>query len=76
MIQIKSWKKKKDWGSCKKIPDTSKFIVTQNFNRLTKIYFNARMEEALQNLAIKKQVNKFDLWDEIEKNSENFKVLI
>ena len=34
------------------------------------------MEEALQNLAIKKQVNKFDLWDKIEKNSENFKVLI
>ena len=69
-------KKKKDWGRGKKIPDTSKIIVTQNFNRLTKIYFNARMEEALQNLAIKKQVNKFDLWDKIEKNSENFKVLI
>lgn len=30
----------------KKIPNTTKFIVIQEFNRLTKIHFNARMAEA------------------------------
>ena len=40
----------------KKMPDTSKFIVTQDFNRLTKINFNARMLKASRNFAIKKQV--------------------
>ena len=35
------------------MPDTSKFIVTQDFNRLTKINFNARMLKATRNFAIK-----------------------
>ena len=39
----------------KKIPDTSKFIATQHFSRLTKIHFNARMTEESKKLATKKQ---------------------
>ena len=36
--------------------------MTQNFDRLTKINFNARMTEASKNLATKKQVqNALDL---------------
>ena len=38
------------------MPDTSKSIVTQDFNRLTKINFDARMLKASRNFAIKKQV--------------------
>ena len=37
-----------------KIPDTSKFILTQDFNRLTKMNFNSRMAESSKNLATKK----------------------
>ena len=46
----------------KMIPDTIEFIVTQDFNRLTKMNFTARMAEALKNFATKKQVeNAFEL---------------
>ena len=46
----------------KKIPDTSKFIVAQDFNRLIKIIFNVRMAEASKSLKNKKQVeNALDL---------------
>ena len=38
----------------KKIPDNSKFIVTQYFNGLTKINVNARTTEVSKNLANKK----------------------
>ena len=38
----------------KKIPDNSKFIVTQYFNGLTKINVNARTTEVSKNLAKKK----------------------
>ena len=41
-----------------KISNTSKFIVTQNFNSLTKMNFNARMAEASKNLRTKKPVEK------------------
>ena len=37
----------------KKIPDTSKVIETEDFNRLAKMNFNAKMVEALQILEIK-----------------------
>ena len=46
----------------KKIPNTSKFIVTQDLNRLTKVNFDGRMAVALRILATKKQVeNAIDL---------------
>ena len=46
----------------KKIPDTSKFIVAQDFNRLIKIIFNVRIVEASKSLKNKKQVeNALDL---------------
>ena len=36
------------------MPDTSKFVVTQDFNRLTRINFNARIAEASKKLVHKK----------------------
>ena len=38
----------------KKIPDTSKFIVAQDANRLTKIHFIERTVEVSENLVTKK----------------------
>ena len=38
----------------KKILDTNKFIATKEFNRLTKINFNAKMAEAWKKLATNK----------------------
>ena len=40
----------------KTIPETSKFDLTQEFDKLTKIYFNARMAEASKNLVSTNQV--------------------
>ena len=40
----------------KKLSDTSKFIATENFKRLTKINFNARLTKSLKNLATKNYV--------------------
>ena len=37
----------------KKTPDTSKFIETQDFDRLTKIILNARTSEASKTLQLK-----------------------
>ena len=46
----------------KNIPDSNKFIVTQDFNRLTNTNFNLKMVEASKNLATqtctKKMTNK------------------
>ena len=40
-----------------KICDTTGFITTPEFNRLTKLNFNARMEEEVESLASKGQVD-------------------
>ena len=45
-------KKKKDVD--KMIPNTSKFIVTKDFNRLTKINFKSRKKGGSKNVATKK----------------------
>ena len=60
----------------KKTPDTSKFILSQYFNILRKINFNARMAEALKRLATKKQVeNALDLGNKnAEKNLKTSKI--
>ena len=53
-----------------KTPDTSKFAVTQEFNKLIKINFNAQMAEASKKLAIKTQVEKaLDLGDKNRKKN-------
>ena len=53
-----------------KIPDTTGFITTPEFNRLTKISFDARMKEAAKTLASKSQIdNSFDISDENEKRN-------
>ena len=39
-----------------KIPDTTSFITTPKFNRLTKIGFDAKIKEAAKSLALKSQV--------------------
>ena len=49
----------------KKIPGTSKFVVIQELNRLTKISFNARMSELSKNIVTNKQAEiAFDLGNE------------
>ena len=60
----------------KTIPDTSKFLETQKFTRLTKINL-ARMTEASTNLATKNQVETaLDLRYKKEKKFKNFKCLV
>ena len=55
----------------KKITDTTKFIETQYFNKLTKLNFDARMAETSEYLATKNQVEtEIDLKD---KNREKIK---
>ena len=46
----------------KKIPNTSRFIVTKDFNRLFKITFDRRIAEASQNLPTKKSQVENALW--------------
>ena len=47
--------KKKDWRCWKKkIPDTNIFMVSQDFNKLTKINFDARLAKPQKNLKTKK----------------------
>ena len=41
-------------GVEKKIPDANKFIVTRDFNRLTKLNFHASLAKAQKNFMIKK----------------------
>ena len=61
-VCIMNWLKKLMQDVNKKIPDTNKFIETDEFSRLAEIHFNARIAEALKNLATKKQVvNALDL---------------
>ena len=48
--------KKKIEDVDKKIPDDNKFIVSQEFNRLTKIIFHAIIVEPMKNFVTKKQV--------------------
>ena len=44
-------------------PDTNSFITTPEFNRLTKVNFDARMEEAVKNLATKSEIkNALEFW--------------
>ena len=58
----------------KKIPDTSKFIETHKFNRLPKVDFHARKEEASKNLATERQIeNVLDLGDKKREKKNNFK---
>ena len=60
----------------KTIPDTSKFLETQKFTRLTKINL-ARMTEAPTNLATNNQVETtLDLRYKKEKKFKNFKCLV
>ena len=55
----------------KKIRDTSTFIETQGFNRLTKINYYAIMTEAQKNLVTKEQVEyTLDLEDENGKKND------
>ena len=54
-----------------KIPDTSHFINTQAFSRLTKISFNEKTKEAVKSLASKNQANNaLDLENKIGKKTE------
>ena len=47
------------------IPDTSKFIVTQEFDRLTKMKLYGRIAEIPKNLENKKEAeNSLDLGDQ------------
>ena len=60
----------------KKIPDTTSFTTTPEFNRLTKLSFDVSMKEAVKSLASKSQVDT--ALDTANKNSKkkNFKGLI
>ena len=60
LIQLFQRDKIEDFN--KKIPGNSKFFVNQEFNRLTKICFNARMSEVSNYLVTKKEAeNTFNL---------------
>ena len=59
LIQTNKILKKKIEDVDKKIPDNSKFIVTQYFNGLTKINVNARTTEVSKNLANKKSRREY-----------------
>ena len=50
-------------GVEKKIPDANKFIVTRDFNRLTKLNFHASFAKAQKNFMIKKIQKPIDLGD-------------
>ena len=52
-----------------KIPDTTGFIATTEFNRLTNIRFDARMKEATESLASKDRVTT--ALDIADRNREN-----
>ena len=68
---------KKIKDGVKKVPETSEFMGIKYFNGLTKINFNARMEETSKNLKTKNQVETArDLGQRIEKTWNNFKRLI
>ena len=61
----------------KNIRNTTKFIVIQDFNRITKLHFNARMTEASNNLKSKNQVeNTLELGDKNKEKIIIFKPLI
>ena len=61
----------------KSIRNTTKFIVIQDFNRITKLHFNARMTEASNNLKSKNQVeNTLELGDKNKEKIKIFKPLI
>ena len=69
----KIWKKKKIKTIDKNRPDSSKSIIIQEFNRLTKINFNARKAEESENLETEKQrENSIDLGNkDREKKTSN-----
>ena len=59
---------KKIKDGVKKVPETSEFMEIKYLNGLTKINFNARMEETSKNLKTKNQVETTrDLGQKIEK---------
>ena len=59
------------------MPNTSKFAMTQEFNRLAKVNVNARIAVASKNLATKRQVeNALDWGDKNREKIRNFKHLI
>ena len=59
-----------------KRPNTSSFITTPEFNRLTNISFDARMKEAEKILASKTEVkNALDVGDQNSKKKKIFKHL-
>ena len=56
-----------------KISDTTGFVTTPEFNTLTKMSFDARIEEAAKNLIIKSQVdNVLDIADKSKEKIEKF----
>lgn len=58
------------------MPNTSKFAMTQEFNRLAKVNVNARITVASKNLATKRQVeNALDWGDKNREKIRNFKHL-
>ena len=63
----KVWKKKIE-DVHRKMPNTSKFIVIKEFDKLTKINFRGRMAEASRNFETKKQTLDFG-----DKNGEKIK---
>ena len=64
---------KKIEGIDKKIPDTINFVEAHEFNRFSKINFNARIAETLKNFATK---NKVETALYIEDKKERKKTLI
>ena len=54
------------------MPNTSKFAMTQEFNRLAKVNVNARITVASKNLATKRQVENALDWG--DKNGKNKKL--
>ena len=55
----------------KKVPDTTRFITTPEFNRLTKINFDATMKQESRSLASKMSSTALDIADKVEKKIKN-----
>ena len=55
----------------KKVPDTTRFITTPEFNRLTKINLDATMKQESRSLASKMSSTALDIADKIEKKIKN-----
>ena len=53
------------------MPDTTRFITTPEFNRLTKTNFDATMKQESISLASKMSCTALDIADKIEKKIRN-----